>query len=98
MVSHHAIHPVILCGGSGTRLWPMSRKARPKPFLPLIGDQTLFEQAVARVAENDRFAAPVTGPGPTERNHARHAADQQHGLHDPDRRIDLLARIPRLRW
>ena len=36
------IHPVILCGGSGTRLWPRSRKAKPKPFLPLVGDRTLF--------------------------------------------------------
>ena len=31
-----AIHPVILCGGSGTRLWPRSRKLAPKPFLPLV--------------------------------------------------------------
>ena len=28
------IHPVVLCGGSGTRLWPRSRKTKPKPFLP----------------------------------------------------------------
>ena len=45
-----AIHPVILCGGSGTRLWPLSPKAVPKPFLPLVGEETLFEQAVRRVA------------------------------------------------
>lgn len=57
------IHPIILCGGSGTRLWPMSRKAKPKPFLPLIGDQTLFEQAVGRVAGDDRFAAPMVVAG-----------------------------------
>ncbi len=58
-----AIHPVILCGGSGTRLWPLSRKARPKPFLPLVGEQTLFEQALARVAGDDRFAAPMVVAG-----------------------------------
>lgn len=58
------IHPVILCGGSGTRLWPVSRKARPKPFLPLIGEQTLFEQAVSRVAGDERFAAPIVVAGP----------------------------------
>ncbi|NQX93355.1 MAG: mannose-1-phosphate guanylyltransferase [Erythrobacter sp.] len=57
------IHPVILCGGSGTRLWPLSRKARPKPFLPLIGDATLFERAIARVAGDDRFAKPVIVAG-----------------------------------
>ncbi len=63
-----AIHPVILCGGSGTRLWPVSRKAMPKPFLPLVGEETLFEQAVRRVAGDDRFAAPMVVAG------AEHAA------------------------
>lgn len=58
-----AIHPVILCGGSGTRLWPVSRKAVPKPFLPLTGEQTLFEQAVARVSGDDRFAPPMVVAG-----------------------------------
>lgn len=58
-----SIHPVILCGGSGTRLWPVSRKAKPKPFLPLIGNKTLFEQAVGRVAGDDRFAAPMVVAG-----------------------------------
>ena len=57
------IHPVILCGGSGTRLWPVSRKAKPKPFLPLVGETTLFEQAVGRVAEDDRFAPPIVVAG-----------------------------------
>ena len=58
-----AIHPVILCGGSGTRLWPVSRKAMPKPFLPLVSEETLFEQAVRRVAGDDRFAAPMVVAG-----------------------------------
>lgn len=58
-----AIHPVILCGGSGTRLWPVSRKALPKPFLPLVSEETLFEQAVRRVAGDDRFAAPMVVAG-----------------------------------
>lgn len=58
-----AIHPVILCGGSGTRLWPMSRKALPKPFLPLVSEETLFEQAVRRVAGDARFAAPMVVAG-----------------------------------
>lgn len=57
------VRPVILCGGSGTRLWPVSRKARPKPFLPLVGEETLFEQAVARVAGDPRFAAPMVVAG-----------------------------------
>ena len=57
------IHPVILCGGSGTRLWPLSRKALPKPFLPLVSEETLFEQAIRRVAGDDRFAAPMVVAG-----------------------------------
>jgi mannose-1-phosphate guanylyltransferase/mannose-1-phosphate guanylyltransferase/mannose-6-phosphate isomerase len=58
-----AIHPVILCGGSGTRLWPLSRKALPKPFLPLVGDETLFQQALRRVAGDARFAPPMVVAG-----------------------------------
>lgn len=50
------IFPVILCGGGGTRLWPLSQKSKPKPFLPLLGEKTLFEQAVSRVSNADHFA------------------------------------------
>ncbi len=53
------IHPVILCGGSGTRLWPKSRKDRPKPFLPLVGECSLFEATLERCAKDNGFA-PVT--------------------------------------
>jgi mannose-1-phosphate guanylyltransferase/mannose-6-phosphate isomerase len=47
--SVHHITPVILCGGSGTRLWPLSRTAFPKQFLVLSGKNTLFQQAVERL-------------------------------------------------
>lgn len=47
------IYPVILCGGSGTRLWPASRPARPKQFIDLTSDLSLFQETVRRV---DRFA------------------------------------------
>jgi mannose-1-phosphate guanylyltransferase/mannose-1-phosphate guanylyltransferase/mannose-6-phosphate isomerase len=57
------IHPVILCGGSGTRLWPLSRKALPKPFLPLVSEETLVEQALRRVAGDDRFAPAMVVAG-----------------------------------
>jgi mannose-1-phosphate guanylyltransferase/mannose-6-phosphate isomerase len=46
------VTPVILCGGSGTRLWPLSRSGFPKQFLVLSGDgsnQSLFQQAIARI-------------------------------------------------
>ena len=57
------ITPVILCGGSGTRLWPRSRAEKPKPFLPLVGSKTLFEQGIARAGDRSVFDAPfvVTG-------------------------------------
>lgn len=45
----HKIVPVILCGGSGTRLWPLSRSGFPKQFLVLSGTISLFQQAVERV-------------------------------------------------
>jgi mannose-1-phosphate guanylyltransferase len=41
---------VVLAGGGGTRLWPLSDPARPKPFLPLLGDETLIQRTVARIA------------------------------------------------
>ena len=44
------IHPVILCGGSGTRLWPLSRKAFPKQFIPLLGEKSLLQLTLERVA------------------------------------------------
>ncbi len=43
------ILPVILCGGSGTRLWPLSRKSFPKQFVPLIGDKSLLQLTLERV-------------------------------------------------
>ncbi|AGA89802.1 mannose-1-phosphate guanylyltransferase/mannose-6-phosphate isomerase [Thioflavicoccus mobilis 8321] len=51
------IHPVLLCGGAGTRLWPLSRKSYPKQFVPLVGDESPF-QASARRLSGDGFAAP----------------------------------------
>jgi mannose-1-phosphate guanylyltransferase / mannose-6-phosphate isomerase len=44
-----SITPVILCGGSGTRLWPLSRKSFPKQFVPLIGDKSLLQLTLERV-------------------------------------------------
>ena len=57
------IHPVILSGGSGTRLWPRSRKAKPKPYLPLVGERTLLEATLDRCVGEDVFAEPVIVAG-----------------------------------
>src|SRR5437868_8070296 len=53
------ITPVILVGGSGKRLWPLSRESMPKQFVPLLGTQSTFQQTLARVADRDLFARPV---------------------------------------
>ena len=52
------IHPVLLCGGSGTRLWPLSRKSYPKQFVQLTGEESLY-QASARRLSGAGFAAPM---------------------------------------
>jgi mannose-1-phosphate guanylyltransferase/mannose-1-phosphate guanylyltransferase/mannose-6-phosphate isomerase len=57
------IVPVILCGGSGTRLWPRSRKTKPKPFLPLVGETTLFAATALRCGTDAGFADPVVVAG-----------------------------------
>ncbi len=56
------IHPVLLAGGAGTRLWPLSRASYPKQFVPLTGEETLF-QAAARRLSGAGFAPPVAVTG-----------------------------------
>lgn len=56
------IHPVLLCGGSGTRLWPLSRKSFPKQFTRLIGEESLF-QASARRLSGEGFGKPLVITG-----------------------------------
>ena len=75
------IVPVILCGGSGTRLWPRSRATKPKPFLPLIGEQTLFEATQTRCMGSDDFAPPVVVTG------------TQHLTHVEEQLIDAAAQV-----
>ena len=57
------IQPVILCGGSGTRLWPLSRSGFPKQFLCLTGDDSLFQQAAKRLSllgeQGDEVSEPI---------------------------------------
>src|ERR1700742_3709540 len=57
------IVPVILSGGSGTRLWPLSRVARPKQMLDLLGGGSMLGVTAARVTDSDLFAAPVLVAG-----------------------------------
>ncbi|MCG9083975.1 mannose-1-phosphate guanylyltransferase/mannose-6-phosphate isomerase [Laribacter hongkongensis] len=57
-----SITPVILCGGSGTRLWPLSRSGFPKQFLCLTGQDSLFQQAVKRLAALTDCGLAVSAP------------------------------------
>ena len=56
------LHPVLLAGGSGTRLWPLSRKSYPKQFSNLIGEKTLFQSSAERLTSSDiiEFASHIT--------------------------------------
>jgi mannose-1-phosphate guanylyltransferase/mannose-6-phosphate isomerase len=53
------IIPVILSGGSGTRLWPLSRKQYPKQYLPLVGDKTMLQETILRLNGLDNLADPI---------------------------------------
>ena len=53
------LHPVIFAGGSGTRLWPLSREFFPKPFLSITGAHTMFQETVLRLDGIDDMARPI---------------------------------------
>ena len=63
------IVPVILSGGSGTRLWPVSTAEAPKQFQPLTGGDSMFRQTVERASDRTRFAAPLVVCGPAHVAH-----------------------------
>jgi len=73
------IVPVVLCGGSGTRLWPRSRKTKPKPFLPLIGERTMFEATLGRCGDSEQFAPPVIVTGTAHLEHVEEQAKESPG-------------------
>src|SRR5262249_54247241 len=53
------IVPVIMCGGAGTRLWPVSRESMPKQFVPLVGQGSTFQQVLARLSHPEVFTRPT---------------------------------------
>ena len=53
------LYPVILSGGSGTRLWPLSRALQPKQLLPLLSERSLLQETALRVSGRERFAPPL---------------------------------------
>ena len=85
------IHPVILSGGSGTRLWPLSRQARPKQFLALTGERSLLQETVERL-RGLRDGAPPLMLGNQE--HRFMVAEQLHeiGVHPAAQLLEPVAR------
>lgn len=78
------ITPIILVGGSGKRLWPLSRESMPKQFVPLLGKQSTFQQTLLRVGDSALFGRPVIA---TNDNY-RFTAEQQ--AREVGIEIDLL--------
>ena len=70
------IIPVLLAGGSGTRLWPVSRDALPKQFLPLVGDRSTYQETLLRVADGNLFGQPIVITGSDFRFFARRQAEE----------------------
>jgi mannose-1-phosphate guanylyltransferase/mannose-6-phosphate isomerase len=58
MGSRHLI-PVIMCGGAGTRLWPVSRESMPKQFVPLVEERSTFQQVLGRIRDETMFDRPI---------------------------------------
>jgi mannose-1-phosphate guanylyltransferase/mannose-6-phosphate isomerase len=69
------IIPILLAGGAGTRLWPVSRDALPKQFLPLIGDKSTYQETLLRVRDT-MFAPPIVITGPNFHFFARRQAEE----------------------
>lgn len=53
------IVPVIMAGGKGTRLWPLSRSTAPKQFIDFLGDKTLFQETLERVSDQEVYHPPI---------------------------------------
>lgn len=96
------ITPVILCGGSGTRLWPLSRADRPKQFTRVAGTQTLFEQTLARLG-GAGFSGPVIVAGSEHRGLLADqcravAAEPQMVFLEPEGRNTAAAALAAALW
>ena len=83
------IRPVILAGGAGTRLWPLSTVGRPKHLLPLLGEETLFAQTLARFKEG--FAKPIVVANRAQEQELRAAAPHARLLLEPMKRDSAAA-------
>lgn len=88
------ILPVILCGGTGTRLWPVSREGMAKQLLPILGDQTLLQMTLARVAGNGFGTPMVIGAHAvrfTIRDQVEAVSPEARVVIEPERRDTMAA-------
>jgi mannose-1-phosphate guanylyltransferase/mannose-6-phosphate isomerase len=58
-MANRLLIPVIMCGGAGTRLWPVSRESMPKQFVPLVGERSTFQQVLGRIGDATMFERPI---------------------------------------
>ena len=98
------IHPVIMAGGSGTRFWPLSRKDRPKQFLPLAGDAPLLAATVARLPPLAKVRShlrgvrtPARGRGAADAAGAPEGALHRRAVRAEHRAVRRPRRAPRRR-
>lgn len=77
--------PVIMAGGAGTRLWPLSRRMFPKQFLPLTGERSMFQETLLRLDGLERSPAIVV----CNQEHRFLVAEQLHGLEETEGTIIL---------
>jgi mannose-1-phosphate guanylyltransferase/mannose-6-phosphate isomerase len=75
-MSRSKIIPILLAGGAGTRLWPVSRDSMPKQFLALVGQQSTYQQALERVRDPELFAPPIVMTSAEFRFFARRQAEE----------------------
>lgn len=90
MLDTKKIRPIILCGGSGTRLWPVSRESLPKQFVPLVGDKSLLDLTLLRA---NRLGAPICVCNEEHRFLAQFSLD--HCSPDPQRGVVILEPVGR---
>ena len=96
------IVPVLLAGGTGTRLWPVSRDALPKQFLPLIGKRSTYQETLLRVTDAELFGPPIVTTGNDFRFFAQRQAEEL-GINatvviEPMRRILVRLLRRQRRW
>ena len=72
------IIPLVVCGGAGTRLQPISRESLPKQFLPLFGDHSTFQETILRISDPGLFASPVVITHRSYRAHVESPVSYTH--------------------